>query len=54
MDTHDGQVDSEGYERPAQLEMHRDIRAWCLHTGATTNLVQNAVRRRLRDAVAYM
>ena len=54
MDTHDGQVDSEGYERPAQLERHRDIRAWCFHTGATTNLVQNAVRRRLRDAVAYM
>ena len=54
VDTHDGEVESEGYERPAQLERHPDIRAWCLHTGATTNLVRNAVRRRLRDAVAYM
>jgi len=54
MDTHDGQVDSEGYERPAQLERHPDVRAWCLHTEATINSVRNAVRRRLRDAVAYM
>ena len=54
VDTHDGEVESEGYERPAQLERHPDIRAWCLHTGATTNYVRNAVRRRLRDAVAYM
>jgi len=54
MDPQDGQVDSEGYERPAQLERHPDIRAWCLHTGATINSVRNAVRRRLRDAVAYM
>ena len=30
METQDGQVDSEGYERPAQLEMHPDIRAWYL------------------------
>ena len=37
VDTHDGEVESEGYERPAQLERHPDIRAWCLHTGATTN-----------------
>ena len=54
VDTHDGEVESEGYERPAQLERHPDIRAWCLHTGATTNLVRNAVRRRLRDAVVSM
>ena len=37
VDTQDGEVESEGYERPAQLERHPDIRAWCLHTGATTN-----------------
>ena len=30
MDSQDGQVDSEGYERPAQLERHPDIRAWYL------------------------
>ena len=27
VDTHDGEVESEGYERPAQLERHPDIRA---------------------------
>ena len=30
MDTQDRQVDSEGYERPEQLERHPDIRAWYL------------------------
>ena len=28
VDTHDGEVESEGYERPAQLERHTDTRAW--------------------------
>ena len=43
MHTHDGEVESNGYEQPAQLERHPDIRAWCLHTvpGATTILVRN-------------
>ena len=54
MDTQDGQVDSEGYERPAQLERHPDIRAWYFIPQATTNSVRNAVRCPLRDAVAYM
>ena len=27
VDTHDGEVESEGYERPAQLERRPDIRA---------------------------
>ena len=50
MDTHDGEVESEGYERPAQLEMHPDIRAWCytrmvFYARGTTNLVRNAVCR---------
>ena len=27
VDTHDGEVESEGYEQPAQLERHPDIRA---------------------------
>ena len=26
--THDGEIESEGYEQPAQLERHPDIRAW--------------------------
>jgi len=43
MDTHDGEVESEGYERPAQLERHPDLRAWCFMPGGTTNLVRNAV-----------
>ena len=30
VDTHDGEVECEGYERPAQLERHPDIRAWYL------------------------
>jgi hypothetical protein len=30
VDTQDGEVESEGYERPAQLERHPDIRAWYL------------------------
>jgi len=52
MDTHDGEVESEGYERPAQLEMHPDIRAWChtrmvFYARGTTNLVRNAVCRRV-------
>jgi hypothetical protein len=34
MHTHDGEVESDGYEQPAQLEMHPDIRAWCLCQGA--------------------
>ena len=37
MDTHDGEVESEGYERPAQLERHPDIRAWYFIPQATTN-----------------
>ena len=54
VDTRDGEVDSEGYERPAQLERHLDIRAWYLIPQATTNSVRNAVRCPLRDAVAYV
>ena len=44
MHTHDGEVESDGYEQPAQLEMHPDIRAWRFMPGGTTNLV---VRRRV-------
>ena len=47
MHTHDGEVESDGYEQPAQLEMHPDIRAWCFMPGGTSNLVRNAVRRRV-------
>jgi hypothetical protein len=47
MHTHDGEVESNGYEQPAQLERHPDIRAWCFMPGGTTNLVRNAVRRRV-------
>ena len=34
VDTHDGEVESEGYERPARLERHPDICAWYHIPGA--------------------
>jgi hypothetical protein len=46
MDTHDGEVESEGYERPAQPERHPDICAWCLMPGVP-QIWRNAVRRRV-------
>ena len=48
MHTHDGEVESDGYEQPAQLEMHPDIRVRMVFMpGGTSNLVRNAVRRRV-------